>query len=247
MNKLYGGVYIPNLANYAEQYGIGQYRFAHNYELAGKELVIDAEGKEYTLSFSCRKEAVFNGKKCEWEAEKLSAALYFVRFGSNCGAFCLYGGKAVLCLKGRKTPICGTLRGYEDAQAPESAGGDMVGTKVRWIFGVNRYVNHDHYAKTKLRAAWSRNTVNTGSGKTFRDGWEALPEDYNVEEVKAVKVGGPFYLVDISAKVPEGVCAPAGMNRLVLLEDYDHMLTVGCAFGADMEPIMMAGYAKFLD
>ena len=32
-----------------------------------------------------------------------------------------------------------------------------------------------------------------------------------------------------------------------LLEDYDHMMTVGCAFGADMEPIMMAGYAKFLD
>jgi hypothetical protein len=32
MIEQYGGVYIPNLANTAEKYGIGEYRFAHNYE-----------------------------------------------------------------------------------------------------------------------------------------------------------------------------------------------------------------------
>lgn len=246
MNELYGGVYIPNLANNAAQYGIGQYRFARNYELAGKALTIEAEGKAYTLALNCGGEAVFNGKKCVWEAEKLSSALYFVRFDLNCGVFCLEGGQAVLCLHGRKTPLCGAIQGFDKVELPTLTG-DMAGTKVRWVFGVNRYVNHEYYAKSKLRSAWSRNTVRTGSGRTFRDDWEAKPEDYTVEEIKAVKFGGPFYLADISTQVPEGVCAPAGMTRLVLLEDYDHMMTVGCAFGKDMEPILLAGYAKFLD
>ena len=245
MNSLYGGVYIPNLANYGEKYGIGQYRFAHNYELIGKQLTVTADGKDYVLGFECCGEAVWNGEKVCWECEKLSRGLYFVRFGENCGVFCLNKGKAALYLK--DTPvIIGKIGGFEPEDLPEAAGDGMVGTNVRWVFGVNRWVDHDYCAPGEVRSVWSRNTVNAGNYKTFRDNWEPKAEDYAVEKLDAIHFGKSFYVVDIQTAVPAGVCAPAEMKRLVLLQDYDHMMTVGCAFG-DMEPIMLAGYAKFLN
>ena len=32
-----------------------------------------------------------------------------------------------------------------------------------------------------------------------------------------------------------------------MLQDYDHMMTVGCVMGGGMTPIMISGYARFLD
>ena len=247
MIEQYGGVYIPNLANTAEKYGIGEYRFAHNYELAGKKLTIVADGKEYPVKFTDCEKAEFGGKKVEWEAEKLNAALYFVRLGADSVVLCLEKGKAVLCLHDRKTPLCGTIKGKKCDEVPAPVGDDMVGTNVRWTFGVNRYVDHEYFAKGKVRRAWSKNTVMAGNRRTFRDGWEPQPEDYDVEDIKAVHFGGPFYVVDITAKIPEGCCAPAGVKHIVLLEDYDRCMTVGCAFGPAIDPIMLAGYAKFLN
>jgi len=245
MNQLYGGVYIPNLANNGEKYGIGQYRFAHNYELQGKELEISAEGKSFILNFASQTEVVFNGESIAWECEKMAMGLFFVRFGENCGVFCFNQGKAALYLK--DTPvIVGKLAGFEPETLPEPAGDGMVGTNVRWIFGVNRWVDHDYCAVGEVKSVWSRNTVNAGSIRTFRDNWEPKEADYKTEKLDALHFGKTFYVVDVQAEVPAGVCAPAEMKRLVLLEDYDRMMTVGCAFG-DMEPIMLAGYAKFLN
>ncbi len=53
MNYVYddGGVYIKNLANRGEKYGISQYRFAHNYELEGGDFTISAGDKKHKLAF----------------------------------------------------------------------------------------------------------------------------------------------------------------------------------------------------
>ena len=94
MNYVYddGGVYVKNLANCAEQYGIAQYRFAHNFELAGKDFDISAGEKKYELSFKCKTNLVFDGKEYAYECLKLEKDLYFVLFGLNvavidCGKF----------------------------------------------------------------------------------------------------------------------------------------------------------------
>ncbi len=249
MNSMYGGVYIPNLANDAKQYGIGEYRFAHNYEFAGKTFKICADGKEYTLHFCCEHGLEFNGEKTEWECEKLEKTMYFVRFGANCAAIDLENGLATLVLDGEEKPVLGVIDGYEPKEKQAICTDDMVGTFVRWVFGVNRYVNHDYCAPGKIRSAWARHTVHIGGGRSFRDGWQPTDADYVEEDAVEVKLGGAYYLVIVDAKMPEGegYVAPADVKKLVLLEDYDRCMTVGCAFGSEGGPIMMAGYAMFLN
>jgi len=34
---------------------------------------------------------------------------------------------------------------------------------------------------------------------------------------------------------------------VIMLQDYDHMMTVGCVMGQGFDPIMISGYAKFLN
>lgn len=247
MNQLYGGIYIPNLANDAKQYGIGEYRFAHNYEFVGRTFKIAADGKEYTLHFCCQKNVEFNGEKTCWECEKLTNRMYFVRFGDNCAAIDLDRGLATLVLDG--APVCGVIDGFAPEEKQALCTDDMVGTFVRWTFGVNRFVNQDYCAPGKIRSAWARNTVHIGGGRSFRDGWAPKEEEYAEEDAVEIKLGGPYFLVIVDAKMPqgEGYCAPADVKKLVLLQDYDRCMTVGCAFGAEGGPIMMAGYATFLN
>ncbi|MCF0120318.1 MAG: hypothetical protein HUJ65_01660 [Oscillospiraceae bacterium] len=245
MNSLYGGVYIPNLANDGAKYGIGQYRFPHNYELVGKKIVVKAD-KEYVIDFTCGECAEFNGEKVCWEAVKLSLKLYFVRFGANCMVLCLRRGLAAVILDGA-APDCGVVDGFEPETPWTPAGDWMVGTNVRWTFGVNRYVNHDYFAEDKIRSAWSKNTVRIGyNERSFRDGWVPTEDDYTEEKATEIKIGDHYALVVIEADVKPGCVAPADMKRLVLLEDYDHMMTVGCAFTAE-KPVMVTGYGMFLN
>ena len=136
MNHVYddGGVYIPNLSNCAEQYGISQYRFPHNFELAGKDLSITAADKKYTLSFKCRKNLEFDGSKYAYECLKFGPELYFVLFGLNvavidldkCLATLILGDEyvhgSIDCPDKECKCGCSAVHGC--------AGDEMVGTKV---------------------------------------------------------------------------------------------------------------------
>jgi hypothetical protein len=170
-----------------------------------------------------------------------------VRLGADSVVLCLEKGKAVHLPARKKTPHCGDDQGEEVRRGPGAGrrrhGGDERALDVRR----NRYVDHEYFAKGKVRRAWSKNTVMAGNRKTFRDGWEPHAGGLRRGGHQAVHFGGPFYVVDIAAKIPEGCCAPAGVKRIVLLEDYDRCMTVGCAFGPAIDPIMLAGYAKFLN
>lgn len=249
MNHMYGGVYIPNLANDAKQYGIGQYRFAHNYELVGKELKILAD-KEYTVKFTSQDEADICGTTVCWECEKLAAKMYFVRLGEGCAVIDLANGLASLVSPDADAPVSGVIDGFTPEFSHTPCTDDMVGTKVRWVFGANRFVEHDYCAPDKIRTAWARNTVNIGYDmKSFRDFWKPAETDFAEEDANEVFLGTSFYLVDVKAKMPEGIgyCAPSDITRIVMLQDYDHMMTVGCAFGSEQGPIMFAGYGMFLN
>jgi hypothetical protein len=76
------------LANTAEQYGIGEYRFAHNYELCGQKFELKAGDKVCVLEFAGGHpdggfKATLDGVEAEWECEKLEKDLYFVRLGDT--------------------------------------------------------------------------------------------------------------------------------------------------------------------
>ncbi len=237
MNYVYddGGVYIKNLANCAEKYGIGQYRFAHNYELAGKDFTITAGDREHKLAFKCKKNVAFEGKEYAYECLKLERNTYFVRFGLSVAVIDLEQCLATLVLGDEYihgTIACTDPKDKRDhSQARHgSAGDDMVGTNVAWILGCGRFTAQDFYEAGKCRVAWSPREN----------------EPYE-QPCKATRIKGPIYLVDIKGRVHQGVCAPFFTNRVIMLQDYDHMMTVGCVMGEGFDPIMISGYAKFLN
>ncbi len=237
MNYIYddNGVYIKNLANRGEKYGIAQYRFAHSYELAGKDFSVAAAGKGLRLTFKNKSSAVFEGKEYAFECLKLELNTYFVCFGLNVAVIDLELCLVTLILGDEY--IYGTS-GYPDqkregrgSQASHGcAGDDMVGTNVAWILGCGRFIAQDFYEAGKCRVAWSPREN----------------EPYE-QSCKATKIKGPIYLVDIKGRVHQGVCAPFFTNRVIMLQDYDHMMTVGCVMGEGFDPIMISGYAKFLN
>jgi hypothetical protein len=237
MNYVYddGGVYIKNLANYGEKHGIRQYRFPHNYELAGKDFTIVAGDKEYHLAFKCKTKVVIEGKEYAYECLKLERNTYFVCFGLNVVVVDLEQGLVTLILGDEY--IYGAIQCAEQKlpcdclQASHGgAGNDMVGTNVAWILGCGRFMVQDFHEEGKCRAAWSPREN----------------EPYE-QSCKATKIKGPIYLVDIKGRVRRDVCAPFFTNRVVMLQDYDHMMTVGCVMGKGFDPILISGYAKFLN
>ena len=223
-----GGVYIKTMANTAEQYGIGQYRYPHNYELVDREIVAVADGKEYSLDFKCKVNVLFNGKLVEYECIKCAPELYFVRFGFDVAVIDLKNSAVTLIVEGEY--IMGTIKGAEKAEAHAWAGDEMVGTKVRWVLGCGRYVNQEFVSADKINASWA-------------------PRDEKVAEnpYKAVKIDGPYYLVDMKSDILKNVCAPFFTDHVIMLQDYDRCMAFGCVFGKGFDPIMITGYAKFLD
>jgi hypothetical protein len=237
MNYVYddGGVYIKNLANCGEKHGISQYRFAHNYELAGKDFTITAGDQEYKLAFKCKKNAVFEGKEYAYECLKLELNTYFVCFGLNVAVVDLEQCFMTMILGDEY--IYGSI-GWPDQEGKSrgsqashgGAGDDMVGTHVAWILGCGRFTAQDFYEAGKCRVVWSPREN----------------EPYE-QPCKATKIKGPIYLVDIRGHVHQGVCAPFFTDRVIMLQDYDHMMTVGCVMGKGFDPILISGYAKFLN
>ena len=222
-----GGVFIKSMANNAEQYGIGQYRYPFNYELVGKTIVSVADGKEYTLEFACKKNVIFNGKKTEYECIKCAPTLYFVRFGYNVAVIDFKGSAVTFVIEG--DIICTAFKDVEGAAAHTCAGDEMVGTKVRWVYGCDRYINQEFISADKMAVAWA-------------------PRDEKVVEnmYRAVKIGGPYYLVDQKSDILKDVCAPFFTDHIITVQDYDRCMTFGVVFGKGFEPIMVTGYAKFL-
>lgn len=237
MNYVYddGGVYIRNLANCAEKYDIGQYRFPHNYELAGRDFVITAGGREYKLGFKCKRNVVFEGKEYAYECLKLELNTYFVCFGLNVAVVDLEECLATLILGDEY--IYGKI-GCADQKSKRGnshaihgcAGEDMVGTNVAWVLGCGRFTAQNFHEAGRCRVAWSPREN----------------EPYE-QPCKTTRIKGPIYLVDIKGRVHQGVCAPFFTSRVIMLQDYDHMMTVGCVMGKGFDPIMISGYAKFLN
>ena len=235
-NHIYdeGGVYIKNLSNTGDHLGISQYRFPLNYELVGRQFTIsDGTGKHH-LHFIRKGYMELDGRGREFEALKLEAATYFVRLGFDVAVVDLEQGLITLIQKDKY--FYGRIEGSGEYDwrpgggEHKDAGDEMVGTSVAWVLGCDRYVAQEFIKEGICRVSWS-----------------PLREATNDHPCKATKIKGPLYLVDIKGWVPYHTCAPILTERVIMLQDYDHLLAVGCVMGGGMIPIMVSGYARFFE
>jgi hypothetical protein len=65
--------------------------------------------------------------------------------------------------------------------------------------------------------------------------------------MKGLKIKEGIYLVDIQGLVPYYACAPSTVERSVFLQDYDHMMTVGALIDNHEPPMLISGYARFIE
>ena len=219
-----------NMANDGAKYGFDQYRFAHNFDLKNKTLVITGSANKYTLKFEGKEKLTFDsgaeaGSFC-YECLKIEADTYFVFFGGNIAAIDLEYCLATLVLPE------GYVFGSIELPGKMSSGNlhkltdDMVGTSVRWTLGCDRYVDRIYFSPDACRDAWSL------EGGCFTD-----------HSIKCVKIKDGIYLTDVAGQIPKGVCSSGEGSRMIALEDYEHMMLVGCIFCE--EPKMISGYGEF--
>jgi hypothetical protein len=76
--------------------------------------------------------------------------------------------------------------------------------------------------------------------------WSPIDEAYNDFPCKITKIKELLYLVDVPGRVPSHVDAPVLTTRVISVQDYDHMLAVGCIIGGGVAPVMFSGYARYL-
>jgi hypothetical protein len=228
------GVFIKNLSNHAEQYGVTQYKIAANYELREKHFLA-TDGKEtHALGFVCKKHAELDGQRLSYEALKLEDTTYFVRIGYHIAVLDLGQGLITMIFADKDDYFYGKIQcekcDFPDTAAHVPAGDDMVGTKVAWVLGSNRYVNHEYVAEGKCDVTWSPRL----DAKSHLD-------------MKATRIKEGIYLVDIPGLIPHYACAPSTVERSIFLQDYDHMMTVGALIDHHEPPMLISGYARFIE
>ncbi|MCL2122180.1 MAG: hypothetical protein FWH28_08030 [Clostridiales bacterium] len=221
-----------NLSNDSAKYGVGQYRFAHNYDLKDKRFTIAADGKKYGLTFNGKQELTFDaGDKpltIGYECLKIDKQVYFVRFGMRVAALDTENGLATLVLP--EGYVFGVIEGSQAApDKRHTFSEEMVGTAVRWVFGVGRFTDRIYFEEARCRASFS-----------------PKEEAFAFYRTKAVKIKEGMFLVDVEGQVPEFICVPPGSDRILVLEDYEHMLFAGCITGK-AGTIMVGGYGDFHD
>ena len=222
-----------NFSNDGAKLGIEQYRFAHNFDLKDKSFTIISDGIKYSISFIGRDKISFDSgkgaKSFDSECLKIEADTYFVRFGNNMAVFEISQGIVTLILPE------GYIFGVIESPNPVEPGilhnftDEMTDTSVRWTLGCFKFTDHVYYCADKCKASWS-------------------PKEGELMEypTKYIKIKDGIYLVDITGVVPKGVCAQEGCDRIVTLQDYEHMMLVGCIFNKS-NVMMISGYGDFPD
>jgi len=233
------GVYIKNLANNADELGIGAYCFPANYEFAGQNITIVCGDSEHVISFKTAKHASFDGVKCDSYVIKQEDAIYFIRLGNVCAVLDTANGQAALVMGDDMLP--GVIKGT-DAQPPKFAAEEMVETNVSWVMGVGRYLTQNFINTEKLESCWAPN-----AGQAQGSGYLPVAVETKVQEnlYKAIKFRDSFYLVAQDHKDCKEVCAPFATRKVVLLEDYERCMASGAVMGSGFDPIMVTGYARF--
>ncbi len=219
MNKTHDG----------KNYGMTQYRWALDYELAGRSFTLRSENAVYQLGFQDREFIECGGVLSQYEALKLDSDLHVVFFGETITAAVLdlASGTAVISTDEKGQYDFCRVDGF-DADVPLPAYTDeMSGTEVRWYFGCGRFMEHSYLTDGMCRCVWSPRT----------DRPRNLPATY-------IKLSEGKYLVELNRCSPLHSDMPQGFSRIILVQDWMHLLTVGSIYNPRINEFrLVSGYA----
>ena len=219
-----------NMTNDGRDYGITQYRWPLDFELAGRALTLRSEEKTYCLRFQDREFIDCDGTLSQYEAIKLDADLHVVFFGETLAAAALDLARGTAAIRiGAEGPwdFC-RVEGFGDGAAElPSYTDEMAGTHVRWCFGCERYMEHDYLPGGRCRSVWS-------------------PRADRVREVNAqyIRLSEGKYLVELDRTPPYRTDTPQGFSKVLLAQDWARLLTVGCIYSPTLNEFrLVSGYA----
>ena len=224
MNKTHDGA----------RYGFTQYCYPKDYELSGKSYTLRSGEKTYQLDFIDRtfiefSDGVTEESLSQYEALKLDDSTHIAFFGDyiTVAVFDFVNGCAVISDgKGEAYDFC-TIEGrYDGAEKPSYTDG-MTGTRVRWFFGNGRYLENEYHADGTGTCVWSPRTNRP----------RRVPAKY-------IRVTPAVYLCQLDGTSPFRTDIPQGYSKIVMLQNYDSLQTVGCVYSPVLnEWKLISGYA----
>ncbi len=214
---------------------IDQYCFPPCSELAGRELTVVAQKKNYMLKFEDEALLTFSETgTINYRCLKIANGLYFAALGNEPRI-------AVLDLKERLAtlvlPEVGYVHGAIEQEwkaLPEtrhSETDELVGVGLKWRFSSEVISKQVYFSIERCRMTWS-------------------PENYRFDNFPAryTKIRDRLYLVDVSARIPAGTYVPLGYDRFFLLQDHEKLIFVGAAFSVlDAKPLMLSGFGETVE
>lgn len=220
-----------NKTNDGSRYGLTQYRWPLDFELAGRSFTLSSDSGTYTLAFRDRGFVDCDGVLSQYEALKLDGDTHLAAFGETLAAALLdlRSGTAVFKPDGAEAWVFCRIDGFggDDGTPLPAPTDEMCGTRVKWMFGCERFVEHEYLPDGRCRCVWS---PRTDRGRTW-------PAQY-------VKLGEGKYLVEVDGTSPFRTDMPQSFSRLILAQDYDRLLTVGCVYSPVLNEFrMLSGYA----
>ena len=220
MNKTHDG----------KNYGIAQYVRPHSFELAGKSFTFYAEdGRKFGFDFVDKRAVNYTEdgvtELSQYEAVKLTKDIFLVQFGIKFKA-------AVIDIAEKRAAVTAAVGEYVFLKGENADGAfygytdDMTGTKVRWIFGCDRFLLNEYLEDGKCRITWSPRTERE---RTVRASY--------------IHIKDGVYLVELNGTSPFYTDFPQGFSRMVLLQDYDKMSFVGTLNSpVTNERVLVSGY-----
>ena len=220
-----------NKTNDGSRYGLTQYRWPLDFELAGRTLTLRDSERTFRLAFRDREFVDCDGVLSQYEALKLDGDAHFAVFGETLAVAVLdlRGGTAALKPDGAEAWTFCRIEGCggDDGASLPARTDEMAGTHVKWYFGCERYVEHEYLPEGRCRCIWSPRTDRPRT-------WPA----------QLVKLAEGKYLTEVDGTSPFRTDMPQSFSKLILAQDYDRLLTVGCIYSPVLNEFrMISGYA----
>ncbi len=222
-----------NKTNTGKHYGFTQYCYPKDFELSGRKITLVSGNGSCTLNFIDRSFIEYTDESgdtlSQYEALKLDDDTHMVFFGEYITAAVLdfENGHAVISdSHGREYAFC-KIQGCTEAGEMPGYTKDMAGTHVRWYFGYERYLENTYNDDSTCKCIWSPRT------EKFRN----IPAKY-------IYVKDGVYLCQLDSTSPFRTDIPQGFSKIIMLQDYEHLETVGCIYSPVLnEWRMISGYA----
>ncbi len=222
-----------NRSNTGKHYGFTQYCYPRDFELTGRRITLTSEAGSCTLDFADRSFVEYRDGEEEilsqYEALKLEDNTHIVFFGEYMTAAVLdfESGHAVISdSRGEGYTFCKIEGCAEKGDMPEYTG-DMAGTHVRWYFGYERFIENRYNDDGTCDCSWSPRV----------DKSRNIPAKY-------IRVKDGVYLCQLDSTSPFRTDIPQGFSKIVMLQDYKHLETVGCIYSPVLnEWRLISGYA----